>query len=212
MLRLTRVLMQLALMMSAAALFGQTTCSTPPGAAVGDGQVSAQASFTPGGGFITVTLNNSLLDPRSAGQLLSALAFTVSEGEISGTLGANSANIRKVNEGGTFIDFGPSTTGWALEQNFAGGLRLCVLCTDLGAAGPHDLLIGQPAADNNYDSANGSIAGNKPHNPFTAGTAMFLLYVPGVTPNSSITGATFFFGTSDGVSVPGSCSASILPG
>lgn len=183
----------------------ETDCNTPDGATVPDGQVSAKASFVSGDGFITVTLTNLLADPRSAGQLLNGLAFTVSDGETAGTLGANSANIRQVNAGGSFTDLGPSNTGWALAQNFNGGFELCVLCSDLGALGPSHLLIGAPAQSGSYASANRSIAGNKPHNPFTAGAATFLINVQGVTANSSITNATFFFSTTEGVSVGANC-------
>ena len=188
------------------AVLSAQQCSTPSGATVPDGQVNAAANFTTGQDFITVTLSNQLADPVSAGQLLSGLAFTLSGGVSSGTLGMNTANIRRVNAGGSFMDYGPGSTGWALEQNFNGGFFLCVLCTDLGAAGPHDLLIGSPAADNNYDSSNASIAGNRPHNPFTSDIATFHIDAPGVTANSTITSVTFFFSTTEGVSVAGTCS------
>ena len=97
-------------------------------------------------------------------------------------------------------------TGWALD-NSNGGLFLCVLCTDLGGAGPSHLLIGDPAVSGTYVSANASIAGNKPHNPFDAGTATFLINVPGLSAGATVTGATFFFSTAEGVSVTGTCSA-----
>jgi hypothetical protein len=189
----------------------ETDCSTTTGATVPDGQVSAKATFTTGDGFITITLANTLADPRSAGQLLSGLAFTVSEGETTGSLGANSANLRRVQRGGAFTDLGPGGTGWALAENVNGGLFLCVLCSDLGALGPSHLIIGPPAGSGNYDSANASIGGNRPHNPFDAGTATFLVNVPGVTANSTITTATFFFSTAEGVSVGGSCSGGVIP-
>lgn len=206
----TRLLIPLVLAIGALASAAETDCATNPGSMVPDGQASAEATFTTGNGFITVTLMNTLPDPRSAGQLLNGVAFTLSEQETMGTLGNNSANLRQVQKGGTFVDFGPSPTGWALAQNFEGGLELCVLCTDLGAAGPSHLLIGDPAASGTYASANRSIAGNAPHNPFTAGTATFLVNVPGVTYNSMVTGATFFFGTQAGVAVGGSCDGGLL--
>lgn len=204
--RMTRFFVPALLLMSAA-WAAETDCNTGAGAAVPDGRVSAQATFTTGDGFITITLANTLADPRSAGQLLSGLAFTVSEGENTGTLGANSANLRRVQRGGAFTDLGPGGTGWALADNFNGGLFLCVLCTDLGALGPSHLIIGPPAGSGTYASANASIGGNRPHNPFDAGTATFLVNVPGVTANSSITTATFFFSTAEGVSVGGTCSS-----
>ena len=203
--RITRILFGSVLAVSGVAWASQTDCVTAAGAVVPDGQVSARASFITGDGFVTVLLADTLSDPKSVGQLLSGLAFTVSEGETVGSLGGNSADLRSVQKGGTFVDLGPSTTGWALAQNFNGGFELCVLCTDLGAAGPSHLLIGSPATSGTYASANASIAGNRPHNPFTAETAVFLINMPGVTSTSIITSATFFFSTTSGVSVSGAC-------
>ena len=200
------------LTMSVAAWGVETDCVTPAGAAVADGPVNAKAAFTTGANFITITLTDSLADPVSAGQLLSGLAFTVSEGETAGTLGSTSANIRSVAGDGSFVDMGPSGTGWALAQNFNGGLELCVLCRDLGSLGPSHLLIGPPATSGAYASANRSIAGNGPHNPFTAGPATFMVNAPGVTASSIITSATFFFSTTEGVSVSGSCGPGVVVG
>ena len=124
---------------------GSQTCSTVPGATVPDGSVSANATFTVGNGFVTVTLSNSLADPKSAGQLLNGVSFTLTSGLTGGTLGSTSANLRRVARGGSFTDLGPASTGWALDDNFNGGYFLCVLCTDLGGSGPQHLLIGNPA-------------------------------------------------------------------
>jgi hypothetical protein len=184
---------------------GGTTCTTTPGATVPDGSVSATAKFTPSSGVVTVLLADTLVDPKSVGQLLSGVSFTLASGLTSGTLGATSVNLRKVASDGSFTDLGPASTGWALNQNFNGGFQLCVLCTDLGAAGPKHLLIGNPAVSGTYASANASIAGNKPHNPFTQGIATFLINIPGVTSSDSVTSATFFFSTTEGISVPGTC-------
>jgi hypothetical protein len=195
------------------------TCSTTSGASVPDGSVAATANFAVGDGFITVSLANQLSDPKSAGQLLSGLQFTLASGLSTGTLGSTSANVRRVNRGGSFTDLGPAATGWALDTSNANFL-LCALCTDLGALGPKRLLIGDPNSGTGaYSSANASIAGNKPHNPFTAGTAVFLINVPGVLAGDTVTNATFFFGTAGGASgVPGvgvaataSCSTGGLP-
>jgi hypothetical protein len=206
MFRTTRFLLP-ALCAASALTYGQP-CTTPPGAAVTDGPVSASATFTnPGDGTIVVTVANNLADPRSAGQLLNGVAFTLSEGETTGTLGINTAIIGTVQKGGVFTQIGsnPAPTGWALADNFYGGLELCVLCKDLGGIGPSHLLIGSPAPSGKYDSANASIAGNKPHNPFTTGTASFTIAINGITPTSTVIAATFFFSTTDGVGVAGSC-------
>ena len=209
MLRIMRFLIPSLVVTSFVAWGAETDCSTPSGATVPDGAASAQATFTSGNGFITITLTNLLADPTSAGQLLSGLAFTLSNGATAGTLGSSSANIRSIAGDGSFTDLGPSGTGWALAQNFNGGLELCVLCRDLGSLGPSHLLIGAPALSGFYASANRSIAGNGPHNPFTAGTATFLINVPGVSTNSTITSATFFFSTTEGVGVAANCGGGI---
>lgn len=199
-------------MMAATMTLAAQNCSTVAGATVPDGSVSANANFTVGDGFVTVTLSNGLANPKSAGQLVSGLAFTLSSGLTAGTLGSTSANLRRVSQGGSFTDLGPAPTGWALNQNFNGGFFLCVLCTDLGAAGPKHLLIGDPAPSGKYDAANGSIAGNRAHNPFTQGQAIFLINVPGARSTDSVNGATFFFSTQEGIFVPGTCGVVGIPG
>ena len=176
------------------------TCSTNAGSSVPDGDVSASATFTAGSGFVTVTLTNSLADPKSVGQLISGIHFTLASGASAGTLGSSSANVRSVAKGGIFTDFGPGSTGWALDSG-DGNFLLCALCNDQGAIGPKRLLLGDPnSGTGKYSSANASLAGNKPHNPFTNGTAVFFINAPGVIQGDTVTSATFFFGTSNGAS------------
>ena len=55
-------------------------------------------------------------------------------------------------------------------------------CAEFRRIGPSRLLIGATGAAGNYDSANASIAGNKPHNPFTTGTASFTMTIKGIMP------------------------------
>jgi hypothetical protein len=114
--------------------------------------------------------------------------------------GNNLANIRRANGGGSFTDLRPSATGWALAQNFNGGLQVCVLCSDLRSPKPpahretrtiwilrfgESLYLRQPPPQ--------SLHGRNCH--------LFLVNMAGVTSNSTITSATFFFNTTDGVSV-----------
>jgi hypothetical protein len=178
-----------------------TTCVTPDGSSNASGQaLSASASFTISTDTVTVQLANLQADPRSAAQLLNAVSFNLSNGATAGTLSSSSGLLRRVKRGGSFTDLGISTTGWALGNDSTGALQLCVLCTDLGAVGPHQLMIGDPGTSGNYSNANASIAGNGPHNPFLAGTATFVLNVPGVDDTTSVTSATFFFSTAEGAS------------
>src|SRR5262249_48945213 len=60
-----------------------------------------------------------------------------------------------------------------------------------------------PDAGNTYSAGNGSIAGNKPHNPFLFESATFTITGAGITADTTITSATFSFGTTRGVDVPG---------
>jgi hypothetical protein len=67
-----------------------------------------------------------------------------------------------------------------------------------GGAGPAHLIIGPPGAGNVYSNADGSIAGNGPHNPFLNQTATWVINAPNVSAATTISAATFSFGTTDG--------------
>jgi hypothetical protein len=208
--RLLQIILPVFLAAGSPALAVEQDCLTAPGAVVNGLAVSAEASFsTDDNGTVSVTVTNWQADPLSAAQLLNGVAFTLSEGETGGSLTSDMAATRSVAAGGKFVNGAPSAMGWALAENVLGGLELCVLCTDLGAVGPKHLLIGPAASSGIYATANASLAGNKPHNPFTAGSASFFVSVPGVTSASSVTGVTFFFGTQAGISAPGACSGGI---
>ena len=69
---------------------------------------------------------------------------------------------------------------------------------------PSHLLIGPPGAGGTYSNANGSIAGNDPHNPFLNQTASFLINLLDPAALATITAVTFSFGTTEGAElVPG---------
>jgi hypothetical protein len=213
MLRNAKFLVPAVLVMSAAA-FGQTVtiCSTPQGASTSGGPVNAHVTFVSSADSLSITIMNLQPDPTDVAQLVSSLAFTVSTGQTSGTIQNSLAksliSVAKSGIPATLATFQP--TGWALFQNFNGGFELCVLCNDLGAIGPSHLLIGSPAASGNYDAAKGSIAGNRPHNPFTAGFDWFTISVPGLSSSSAITNAVFGFGTTEGTTVQGVCTTAAM--
>jgi PEP-CTERM motif len=128
--------------------------------------------------------------------LISGLDFTLSTGAATGTLASSSGQQITVNGGGTFVFGSTVATGWGLNGNVSGGLQLDAL----GFIGPKGLIIGPPGGST-YRNANGSIAGNGPHNPFLNQTATFVVNVTGVTASTSITGATFLFGTTPGANL-----------
>lgn len=199
-------------LLSGIATLNATTISfeTPLNSTGRDGPVAARALFITAADTLTVWLDNLLEDPASVGQALSGLAFTVypplaPSDLASAALLSSEALWREVHRSGAFTDLGIQPTGWALDTSglIQPGLRLCVLCTDLGAVGPERLILGPPGPAGIYDKANGSIAGNPPHNPFLAATATYSLFVAGVTAASTITSASFAFGTSIGNDIPG---------
>jgi hypothetical protein len=152
-------------------------------------------------------------NPTNAAQLISGLNFVFSTGETAGTLASSSGQEITINSNGTYSLLGAVPTGWGLNDNVSGGLQLDAL----GFVGPKHLIIGPSDGSNTFSNANGSIAGNKPHNPFLNQQATFVVDVPGVTAATTITGATFSFGTTEGTdrvvgTVPDEPSALLLLG
>ena len=198
----------------AAALFGVTGVSTVYGAtqcfatdptvscagsagATGNAgnDVNATATFTTAANTVTVILTNLLADPRAVSQLISDVFFTLS-GTASGG-GLQTANVPLVNvadNGGFSTSAG--TTTWMLT-NAGNTFHLDVLAGP--ASGPANLIIGPPGSGGTYTNANGSIAGNGPHNPFITQSASFTLALPGVTAATTISGVVLSFGTNPSV-------------
>jgi hypothetical protein len=157
------------------------------------GAVDATATFVTGPGTITITLNDLLANPTSVGQLISDINFTLSNGATTGTLSGSSAPQISIDKSGASTMGATGAAGWVLNNGVSGGLQLDAL----GApTAPSELIIGPGP----YSNANGSIAGNKPHNPFLDGTATFTVDVTGVTAATTISGAVFSFGTTEGAS------------
>ena len=193
---------------SGSARADQVTYITPSGSLAGGQPVDASAVFTTGNGTLSITLTDLQANPTSVVQLISDLDFTLSNGATVGTLVSSSAQEITVNSNGTFTLGSTVSTGWALNT-FGGGLQLNVLGTPTG---PSHLIIGPPDGSNLYSNANGSIAGNGPHNPFLDQSATFILDIAGVTGDTSVTSATFSFGTTAGIDVPGTPVSTPEPG
>jgi hypothetical protein len=175
------------------------TYTTPAGATTGGGPVNASATFTTGNGALFIALTDLQANPADVAQLVSDLDFTLSGGQTTGNLVSSSGTKITVNGNGTYSLGSTGSTGWGLNQNISGGLQLDAL----GFVGPAGLLIGPPGPGDVYTAANGSIAGNGPHNPFLNQVAAFVLTIPGLTVDSTVTSATFSFGTVPGINVPG---------
>jgi hypothetical protein len=94
-------------------------------------------------------------------------------------------------------------TGWAAGHS-GSTITACVICAFgiSSPAGPDQTLIGGTGSGA-YANANGSIAGNNPHNPFLVGTLTLTLVVPGVTVNSTFSNVVIQFGTTATPPTPG---------
>jgi hypothetical protein len=175
---------------------GTITYITPSGATAVGGPVDAAAVFVTSTDTLTVTLLNLLSNPKDVAQNLSDLGFAISSGQTTGTLTDSSGQELSVYSNGTFTFGSTVPTGWQLDSDGA-PFHLDLLGTPTRA----HTIIGGPGAGGTYSNANGSIARNNAHNPFLNGEATFTLNIPGLTDASSISSASFSFGTTEGADV-----------
>ena len=168
------------------------TFSTPTGATVGGQPVNATAVFTPVGGLVNVRILNNQANPTSIVQAISDLSFDLSNVTSGFLVPPSNSNVeRNIADNGTFTDGSLVATGWALS-NVGSTFHLNVLGT---AIGPAHLIIGPPDFNNVYSNANGSIAGNGPHNPFLAVEGRFAIFDLGITADTQVSNVVFSFGT-----------------
>lgn len=157
-------------------------------------------SIVAGNGTVTITLNNNLTNAQviSVIQNVSAVYFQVSgyNGGAVSLSGSNSTQSTNIDNNGNAVLAGAvNPTGWAAGHS-GSTITVCVVCAfGVGpTAGPEQTIIGGTGSGA-YANANGSIAGNDPHNPFLVGTVTFTLVVPGVTANSTFSNVVLQFGT-----------------
>ncbi len=161
--------------------------------------MNAGATFAADGTTLTITLTNLEADPISVSQNISGLFFTFTTGETTGTLVSSTADFIKIGKQHSVTADGTGSTGWDLLTDFSGGLKLNLLGSDVV---PAHTIIGPPGTDGLYDSSNGSLAGNRPHNPFIDQTATFILNVP-ISQGTRINEVIFSFGTAPGQDATG---------
>jgi hypothetical protein len=182
-----------------------STFTTNPGDSTGGGPVNASATFTTGNGTISITLSNLLTAAQvvDVAQNLSDLQFTLSNNvtaTVNDTNRSYSGTLVNVDGSGNVTAGSGLFNGWDLLTNSANTFTL----EDLGSiAGPAQTIIGGAGALH-YANANGSITTSGSHNPFLQGSATFTLTgFTGVTANTTVTAATFSFGTVLGSNVTG---------
>jgi hypothetical protein len=189
----------------AGAALGATITYTAIGTASGNGELeNASATFTTSLNSITVSLSNFLANPNDAGQLFSGITFTLSLAPVSNPSLASSSGteltITSNNVGGYTVGATSVPAGWGFS--FSGAT---LTLNDLvGGSSPKHTVIG-PSNNGTYSggayaSANASLKGN--HNPFLK-NATFTITAPGVTTLTTVTGATFMFGTVAGNNIVG---------
>src|ERR1041384_8121129 len=167
---------------------------------VGCSTTNVTGSIVAGNGTVTITLNNNLTNAQvvSVIQNISAVYFQVSGYNLGAVSlsSSNSAQSTNINGSGNAVLAGAvNPTGWAAGHS-GSTVTVCVICAFgiNSPAGPDQTIIGGTGTGT-YANANGSIAGNNPHNPFLAGTVTFTLLVPGVTVNSTFSNVVIQFGT-----------------
>src|SRR5262245_52089199 len=198
----------LAVLGSGLAMANSATFVTPAGSMSG-GPVNAQADFTTGAGIVTIDLTNllSAAQVNDVAQNLSDLFFTLSgtfaTGLVSDANRTYSGKLIDIAGGGAVTTDGGNGNPASYNRWFFSNTGSTFHLDDLGGGAPAQTIIGGTTSTTTYPGANGSIAGNGPHNPFLQGTAHFVLTIPGVTAATNITAATFSFGTVPGVNIPG---------
>jgi len=153
-----------------------------------------------GNGTVTITLNNNLTNAQviSVIQNVSGVYFQASgyNGGAVSLSGSNSTQSTDIsNTGVATLQGAVNPTGWAAGHS-GSTITVCVICAFgvSSPAGPDQTIIGG-SGTGTYANANGSIAGNNPHNPFLVGTVTFTVVVPGVTVNSTFSNVVIQFGT-----------------
>ena len=177
------------------------TWTTPAGSTSAGGLVDASATVVTSTGSVTVTLNDLLGNPHNVGQLLSDFFFTLSSTPTTAlsttTTPTEPLNLIDIASNGSVTSNPGSFATWGLTSSGA------IVHLDSLTGGGTQTIIGPSGPGGVYTNANSSITGNSGHNPFINGTATFTFLVGGVTTNTTVTAATFSFGTAAGDNVLG---------
>jgi hypothetical protein len=148
--------------------------------------IKALAVITLSAGGLSLQLENLQLNPTDAGQVISAINITLNGATTSASFnGAQPETFVNIAGNKTFATSAGTLAGWSLSH--AGSV---VSLTTSNT----DTIIGGPGGST-YSNANGSLAGNGPHNPFIFEDGLFNLLVGGVTADSIVSGVTINFGT-----------------
>ena len=199
---LKKTLLALALVAIVSISFSQVASADTISVISGSGAtaVNVTGTITAGAGTVTIVLNNNLNNAQVFGviQNVSGVYFTVSgyNGGAVSLSGSNSTQSTNIDGNGNAVLGGAvNPTGWAAGHSGT-TLEACVICAfGVGpTVGPEQTLIGGTGTGT-YANAQGSIAGNDPHNPFLVGTLTLTVLAPGVTAQSTFSNVIVQFGT-----------------
>jgi hypothetical protein len=154
----------------------------------------ATALITPGVGTLTVVLTDTQADPRSAGDLLSAIEIAPSGSLGTPTLFSQNGTLITVtsNTGPYTTSAGPPTH-WGVGTNSSQIVLETAGSFAVGGA-PINMIIGPPDGSGNYSNGNSSIT-NGHFSPFIDDTGTFVIHDSAITSSTTISGVTFGFGT-----------------
>jgi hypothetical protein len=181
-----------------------TFSGTPPG---GSGPISATATITQTGSLLTVTLTNNTANIQDVSQAITDFSFHINNVTLTATTGfTGSGQGINVGAGGVVTQVGGSSAadlitgagGWTLTSTGPGSFHLDAL----GSGQPQFAILGPPNGAGVYANANGSIAGNGPHNPFVQQQATFSFTVTGLQAGATFSNVTMSFGTVPGSDLP----------
>jgi MYXO-CTERM domain-containing protein len=199
---------------SSAILAASLSVASVPASALAISGTGYSGSITAGVDSITITITNTFTNAQivDAADLLSAIYFTASgfTGPASYTSGTAAGSTLIAADGSASFTAGPVAALWN-AGNSGSTITVCVICAygiNANPPAPANTIIGGDGT-NPYPNANGSVAGNGPHNPFLVGPVTFVLNTPGVTAGSVLDLLLVQFGT---VATPPSSSSSSTSG
>jgi len=170
---------------------------------LGGNPEDVSATVTTGAGFITVMLTNLEANPKDVIQSISDFFVTVSGVDtLTGTTSTPTGSLINIAANGSVSNSAAAVAPWGVSISGTTATSTTFLLNDL--IGPQlQTIIGPAGAGGVYTNANGSIAGNGPHNPFLDGSATFTINSATVTDATTISAATFSFGTTSGNNLTG---------
>ena len=178
------------------------------GSGLGGATVDAQAMFTTGSGTLSIVLTNLLTNERSAGQAISGIEFTLNTTPSSVSGSSDSGSLITVGSGGSVTFASGTPDRWEANGHITSSGSTIELLV-LGGGKPTELILGPTSSDGKYDNANASITRN--FSPWVENSATFNLSVGGITSSTTVSSATFFFGTGPEGSLGGSSGGGVIP-